>query len=206
MQPMPTEVLRERQEADPQLGSFFQALHAFADRTIKQFFHDTPELPHPVIALERTRATCRGEYQPVDGALLPHKIIIDPHKCATGEDAAEVLAHELVHLWQHYVGKLPERNYHNAEFHNRLGLLGILSSGKAGHHNGYIEGGVWQEWLAENDDLQLAKFALPNDGDEGRKLLKYQCPACQFSFRTRRDDVFVQCSTDHAPVDMERAS
>lgn len=139
--------IREHQEADPEFGGLFKALHTFTDRTLAMFFQDTPGMPHPVVALEKVRASCRGEYRPKDGRTLHHCITIDPFKCDHGEEAAEVLAHELCHAWQFAVGRLPERNYHNNEFHNRLGPMGIMSTGKAGHHVGYIEGGVWGEWL-----------------------------------------------------------
>ena len=186
--------IRQHQEADAQFGGFFTALHKFIDRTINEFFSDTPGMAHPVVALERLRSSSMGEYRPQDGMLLHDTIKVDPYKATTGEKAAEVVAHELVHAWQHCVGRLPERNYHNSEFHNRLGLIGILSSGKRGQHVGFIEGGVWRWWLDENADLDLDKYnLLPEDAGDKRTLLKWQCEACGFSFRTRRDDISVVC-------------
>lgn len=195
--------LRAHQEKDEQFGAFFKALHTFVDRTLERFFEDTPGMPHPVVALEKVRASCRGEYLPKDGRTLEHCITVDPFKCKNGEEAAEVLAHELVHAWQFAVGRLPERNYHNSEFHNRMGLMGILSSGKAGHHNGYLEGDVWRDWLGENGDLYLASFILPGEDEDKRRLLKWGCPDCGFSFRTRRDDVSVLCMMEECAIPME---
>lgn len=196
------DVLQDHQEQDPEFGAFFKALHLFAERTIGMFFADTPQMPHPFISLDKVRSSCRGRYMPKDGMMLNDSIVLDPFKITTGVDAAEVLAHELVHVWQQHVGKLPERNYHNSEFHNRLGLMGIASSGKRGSHSGYIEGGVWADWISQNKDLQLEEFKLPGE-DENRQLLKYQCPACHFSFRTRREDVRVICMTDECDTEME---
>lgn len=196
-------LLREHQEADETFGALFKALHTFVDRTLERFFEDTPGMPHPVVALEKVRTSCRGEYHPKDGRMLEHCIVVDPFKCSNGEEAAEVLAHELVHAWQFAVQRLPERNYHNSEFHNRLGLMGIMSSGKRGHHVGYIEGDVWPLWLKENSDLLLAQFILPGTDEEKRQLLKYACPDCGFSFRTRRQDVNVICMVEDCAVPME---
>jgi hypothetical protein len=196
------DVLQDHQENDPEFGAFFKALHTFAERTIGTFFADTPQMPHPIISLDKVRSTCRGRYMPKDGMMLNDSITLDPFKIKDGVDAAEVLAHELVHVWQHHVGKLPERNYHNAEFHNRLGLMGIMSSGKRGHHSGYVEGGVWPDWISQNEDLQLGEFKLPGE-EENRQLLKYQCPACHFSFRSRREDAVVVCNTEECDTEME---
>lgn len=200
------DVLQDHQENDPEFGAFFKAMHTFAGRTLERFFDDTPGMPHPVLRFEPVRASCKGKYEPKDGLALNDSITIDPFKCETGVDAAEVLAHELVHEWQHHVGRLPERNFHNAEFHARLGLMGIHSTGKTGRHIGYMEiedtEGVWEAWLRKNEDLQLAKFILPNE-EQGRQLLKYQCPACHFSFRSRREDVKVLCMMEECEAEME---
>jgi hypothetical protein len=42
--------LRRHQENDAILGPLFHDLHVFADRTISEFYKDTPSLPHPVVA------------------------------------------------------------------------------------------------------------------------------------------------------------
>lgn len=200
------DVLQDHQENDPEFGAFFKAMHTFTERTIEKFFADTPDLPRPILKFEPVRATCRGKYEPKDGLTLHDSITIDPFKCATGVDVAEVLAHELVHEWQHHVGRLPERNFHNSEFHARLGLMGLKSTGKTGRHIGFIDDGeLWQRWVyVENKDLQLKEFLLPKD-EERRQLLKYQCPACGFSFRSRRDDVNVICMMDDCEAPMEPA-
>lgn len=199
-------VLRLHQEGDPDLGQFFQALHAFADRTTERYFDDAPDLPHPVIGFEKVRSTCKGIYRIKDGLTLVHSITIDPYKVTNGAEAAEVLAHEMVHMWLAHVGRATERNYHSAEFHNRMGLYGILTDGKRGHHVGYTEGDQWQDWLDENSDLRLVDYLLPGvDETPGRQMVKWQCPTCGFSFHSRRQDVNVICMEEDCAMPVERA-
>lgn len=196
------QALRAHQEEDPELGGFFKALHTFIDRTIVKFFMDSPNLPHPVVSLDKIKGNQRGEYRQKDGYALTHVITIDPFKVATGADAAEVVAHELVHVWQAYIGKPVERNYHSAEFHDRMMLYGILTDGRDGRHMNYL-GDIWQEWMDWNSDLQLDKFVLPGTDEDTRRLHKWACPSCDFSFRSRREDVRVVCMTNDCAVDME---
>lgn len=178
--------LRAHQEADPTLGRLFGALHTFADRTIERFFEDTPDLPYPVVAMEKDRRNRLGYYTSQDGYTLVHRINLNPFALKTGEQAAETLAHELVHLWQGHVGRPIKRNYHSSEFHTRMRLYGIETDGKKGTHVRYIDS-TWPNWLVENEDLNLAKFILPgSDQDEPRKMTKHQCPDCGVSFRSRR--------------------
>jgi hypothetical protein len=194
-------VLRQHQEADPELGLFFKALHTFADRTAAQFFSDTPDLPHPVVALEPDRKDRRGYYTAKDGYTLVHRINLNPVVLRDGREAAETLAHEMVHLWQAHVGRPMERNYHGAEFHARMRLYGIESSGKRGDHVGYIDH-VWTNWLVANDDLQLHKFVLPGTGAEPkRKLIKHMCPDCGNNFRNR-NELNVMCLDCTVPYEL----
>lgn len=180
--------LRQHQEQDPILGALFAALHTFADRTIERFYEDTPDLPYPVVAMEKDRRTRLGYYTQRDGYTLVHRINLNPYALRTGEEAAETLAHEIVHLWQEHIGKPCQRNYHGAEFHRRMATYGIETKGKKGAHVGYVEGDpTWPNWMVENEDLQLDKFVLPGaDAKPTRKLLKLQCPDCGMSVRNRQ--------------------
>lgn len=178
------ELLRAQQELDLELGPFFTALHTFADRTIEEFFYDTPELRHPVICVEKDRASRLGYYTVRDGYTFVDRINLNVHALRTGADAAETLAHEIVHMWQAFVGKPCKRNYHGKEFHDRMAMYGIKTEGKLGKHTGYTSG-QWQAWMEENADLELDKFILPGtERQPTRKMLKQQCP-CGYSFRTR---------------------
>lgn len=183
------QVMRNHQEADPVFGPLFSALHTFVDRTIEEFYYDTPELPHPVIAMEKDRSGRVGYYTVKDGYTLIHRINVDPWKLRNGEEAAEVVAHELIHLWQQYVGRPIKRNYHSAEFHSRMALYGIQTAGKAGKHTGYTTG-RWQAWMEENEDLQLGMFQLPGmDKQQPNRpgLMKHLCVGCRASFRSRKE-------------------
>lgn len=181
------QTLRQHQESDPVFGDFFTALHAFADRTAAEFFSDTPDLPHPVVALEPDRKDRRGYYTAKDGYTLVHRINLNPVVLRNGEEAGETLAHEMVHLWQAHVGRPMERNYHGSEFHARMRQYGIETRGKGGDHVRYIDV-TWPNWLVENSDLNLEKFQLPGKGVKPkRKLWKHRCPDCGANFRNRNE-------------------
>lgn len=193
--------LRQHQEADPNLGPFFLALHTFADRTKKAFFEDAPDMPHPVVALEPDRKDRRAYYTAKDGYTLVHRINLNPVVLRNGEEAAEALAHEIVHLWQYHVGRPMERNYHSAEFHARMRLYGIETSGKRGEHVDYIDA-TWANWMKTNADLRLPEFLLPGKGEEpARKLLKHMCPVCGNNFRNR-NELNVLCMDDMTPYEL----
>lgn len=179
--------LREHQETDPTFGPLFAALHTFADRTMAEFFYDAPKMPYPVLAMEKDRRTRRGFYTAQDGYTLIHRINLNPFSLKTGADAAQTLAHELVHLWQNHVGRPCRKNYHNEEFHARMAQYGILTEGPRGVFVKYIDA-TWDAWMIENEDLQLDKFLLPGiDPKPKRELLKHQCPECQVSVRHRNE-------------------
>jgi hypothetical protein len=197
-----TLALRRHQEQDEVLGPFFKALHTFADRTIDEFFSDTPDLPYPVVAMEKDRVGRLGYYTERDGYALIHRINLNPYALSNGEQAAETLAHELVHLWQAHVGRPIKRDYHSAEFHQRMAEYGIETSGKKGRHIRYIDI-TWHNWMEENSDLELWRYSLP--GKESRqtkrKLLKHQCPDCGASFRNR-NELAVLCLTCSIPFEV----
>lgn len=198
-----TSTLRRHQEQDESLGPFFKALHVFADRTAARFFGDTPDLPHPVVALEPDRKDRRGYYTSKDGYTLVHRINLNPVVLRDGEEAAETLAHEMVHLWQYHVGRPMERNYHSAEFHARMRLYGIETSGKRGEHVSYLDD-TWTNWMQSNADLRLPEFQLPGVGAEpSRKLLKHMCPDCGNNFRNRNalNVMCLDCTVPYELVD-----
>ena len=182
-----TAALRKHQESDPILGGFFRALHTFADRTIDEFFADTPGLPYPVVALERDKRSRRGYYTERDGYALVHRINLNPYALHNGAQAAETLAHELVHLWQAHVGRPMQRNYHGAEFHVRMAEYGIETQGKLGTHVRYIDV-TWPNWMVENADLQLEDYILPGEETKPKRILfKHVCPDCGATFRNRNE-------------------
>lgn len=193
--------LRAHQEADPTFGLLFQALHTFADRTIEEFFSDTPGMPHPTISLEEDRLTRKGHYRPKDGYALVHNINLNPLAHKNGEEAAETLAHELVHLWQDTIGRPMKRNFHNAEFHGRMAQYGITTDGKNGRH---VQWEIqWPNWLVENADLRLGDFQLPGPPEDRRSLLKFECPDCGATFRCRKavNAMCLDCSVPFEQAD-----
>lgn len=193
--------LRQHQEQDESLGAFFKALHTFADRTRMRFFQDTPDLPYPVVALEPDRKDRKGYYTLKDGYTLIHRINLNPVVLRNGAEAAETLAHEMVHMWQAHVGRPMERNYHGAEFHARMRVFGIETKGKRGDHLGYFDE-TWENWLDANADLSLEKFLLPGTGAEPkRRLLKHMCPVCGNNFRNR-NELSVLCMDDMIPYEL----
>lgn len=199
-----TQALRDHQSNDPILGSFFKALHWFAIRTIDTFYQDTPGMPLPVIALEQDRRSRRGYYTERDGYALVHRINLNPFALHNGEEAAFVLAHELVHLWQAHIGRPMVRNYHGADFHQRMAEYGIETAGKAGRFVKYLDI-TWPNWLEENSDLKLERYILPgNDGkarQHKRKLFKHVCPDCSTSFRNR-NELEVLCLKCNVPFEV----
>jgi uncharacterized Zn finger protein (UPF0148 family) len=50
--------------------------------------------------------------------------------------------------------------------------------------------------MVMNEDLGLERFTFGGTKEAGRKMLKWGCPSCGFSFRTRRTDVKVVCDMD----------
>ena len=200
-EPTVVELLRKHQEADPMLGQFFAALHTFADRLYEHFYSEYPDLPRPVVALEKDRSNRRGYYTEKDGYTFVHRINLNPFTLRNGVEAAETLAHEIVHLWQAHVGRPCVRNYHGAEFHAQMALYGIETHGRLGYHRGYIDS-TWADFMATCDDLDLASYVLPGmDAKAPRKMLKLQCPECGNSVRNRRE-ISILCGDCLVPFEL----
>lgn len=193
--------LRRHQEADPTFGLFFLALHTFADRTIDEFFYDYPDMPRPVISVDKDRRTRLGKYRVRDGYALFHSINLNVFALKSGTDAAETLAHELVHMWETHAGKPAKNNVHTDEFHQRMALMGIHTEGPRGHHVGYTDG-RWQAWLEENDDLNLGQYVLPGaDAKKPRRMLKLKC-ACGNTIHHRRA-LSIMCLDCEEPYEVQ---
>lgn len=145
------------------VGGFFASVHRFMGRTRAQFFEeDWALMPYPFIEIGKLPGERRGQYWPVNGMFLPCVITLDVRKIKTGEEFAEVLAHEATHLWEHHLGYQMVGNKHEEHFHNKMADMGIASNNDGeGHcqHRGYI-GEVWADWLGANADLKLGAFVL----------------------------------------------
>jgi len=197
-------LLRQHQEDHPEVGSFFKAIHMFIDRTVVEFFgKDVGSMPFPVVSFEPIPGERRGEYRPADGYFLPHKITVDPFKMDTGLDAAEILAHELVHLWMQWLGYPMVDNVHTDAFHEKMADYGIMSKGDTGDHVGLI-GEVWVDWLEHNEDLQLASYAM-GDVPNPNPMHVYRCPRCHLSVLTHSKSAKMTCeNTDDCFDEMEK--
>lgn len=169
-------LLRQHQESHPTLGELFKALHTFADRTGKRYFDDV-EMPQFVISLDKDRRNKLGHYRHYDGYYQPHAINLNVHALKNGSEAAETLAHEMVHLWQVVDGHPCVKNYHGPDFHERARSMGLMTVGSKGMHAG--TSAEWLNWLEENGDLELAKYILPGvDAKAKRQLNLFHC-ACE---------------------------
>jgi len=184
--------IRNQQLSDPLLGDVYEALYEAENRLRDGFYEvDAIDMPFPIIrfgALPRNRL---AEYIMFDGIFWT-VITIDPAKHRTAAGAVEYLAHEMTHMWMDWLGYPMANNYHDKTFHETMASYGISTSGRFGDHRGYI-GDVWENWLKNNDDLKLDQFLLSDEPQLKRRLNKWACPVCGFSFQSRRTDVIVRC-------------
>lgn len=182
--------LRLHQITDPALGNFFAAMYRFLKRLNDTYYGGG--LPIPILSLSKDGSR-RGHFVERDGLGLENRINLNPFIIQTGREAAEVAAHEQVHLWQALVGRPCLGNYHGEEFHAKVAELGILTDDRAGYHKGYV-GDEWHTIMEANADLELDQFILPGmDAEPKRKMLRYECPSCGVSFRSRKKDLLAAC-------------
>lgn len=177
--------LRELQGSDPVLGPFFRTLNTFAMRTIEEFYYDSPDMEVPILSLDKDLRSRRACLILKDGSMLTNRINLNPFVLKTGVEAAEYLAHEIVHVWQVHVGRPCVRNFHGKEFHQRMRRYGIMTTGKGGRHTGYIDD-TWEQWMMENSDLDFGAVLPGADKKPLRQLIKHECPGCGATFRSRR--------------------
>ena len=202
-------MLRAHQEGHPTLGDLFKALHTFADRTCKRYFDDV-EMPPVAISMDNDRRNKLGHYRIRDGYLQEHAINLNPLALRSGAEAAETLAHELVHLWQVVDGHPCVNNHHGADFHERIATMGIDARGPRGMHHGTTAD--WLNWMLENEDLELEKYLLPGAAQKGRRqlnLFRCQCEGGN-PIRSRKwlDVHCYDCGEDYqyVPVSARRRS
>jgi hypothetical protein len=196
------------QETDP-IGEFFSDCYTFCDWLVTNVFYEA-WLPPVVLRLDKLRHGRMAEYQPVDGMMLHGTIIIDPTKSSKGVHVAEWLAHEMIHHYEWVTGRATveelDENHHTDGFQNMAMELGLSIEPGTGLHRGYV-GDVWEAFL-EDCPVDFSKHELPGPQEPRRRLHKWQCSTCEFSFRSRRSNVFVFCrgetdGNDHDPTMME---
>lgn len=191
------EALRRYQSSLPVAGQFFADAYAFLDWLADTYFEEAV-LP-VAIRIGKLRHRRMAEYSPADGSMLP-TITLDPTKSTSGVVALEWLAHELVHHYEWTTGRSGseylEENFHSDEFRNLMMNLGLSVEPGTGAHRGYV-GDVWQDVVLQfhlDTGIDMSAHKLPGPQEPDRKLHKWQCRQCEFSFRTRREDVAVYCA------------
>lgn len=195
-QPFVYRELRRYQLNDHVLGPFFKAMYSFLRRLNDHYYQGS--LPVPILSFA-SDGSRRGHYVERDGLGLEHRININPYVLRTGRDAAEIAAHEQVHLWQAHKGSPCVGNYHGEDFHAKMAELGILTDGRSGSHKGYV-GDEWLTILDANEDLEFDQFILPGmDAEPKRQMVKYECVSCGSSFRSRKKDLRAVCGDCDAP-------
>ena len=148
--------LRANQCGDPTVGTLFQSLYRFFDRTNSKWFGGM--LPLPAISLDKDVKNRRGFYAPKSGFGFSYHINLNPWELRSGLDAVETLAHEMIHQWEDVQG-MYEGNTHSDHFIARAMSMG-LDVTESGYHRGY-RGDRWEGWMDTNADLELAEYALP---------------------------------------------
>ena len=176
--------LIDEQLNHPKFGVLYQRLYEMTQRTIDEFFSDVT-MPTVVLSLETDRSDRQGWYDAEDGLGLKNRINLNPNAIRDGNHAAEVIAHELLHVWAHVVGRPTVGNEHTDEFHERMfSLFGIRTEGTNGRHTANDE--RWEEWLDQNRDLQLSSILLPGlNKKPPRRMLRHYCQHCDSSFHSR---------------------
>ena len=151
--------IRTHQIHLPETGHWWRSIHKFMERTIDEFWYS--QFPYPILSMEETDGL--SHYDPMDGIGLRFRINLNPFKLSDGLQAAEVLAHELVHLHEDLSGVPTLHNQHTSFFHEEMFIrYGIATKGESGEHVGHS--GKWEDWLEENMELELAKFKFEADG------------------------------------------
>lgn len=182
--------LRRHQLQDPVLGQLFTALYTFLRRLNDKYYDG--KLPYPILSFSKDGSR-RGHFVERDGLGLENRINLNPYVLQTGREAAEAAAHEQVHLWQAHVGRPCVGNYHGEEFHAQIAKLGILTDNRGGYHKGYVTD-EWFKIMEANADLELDQFVLPGmDAEPKRIMLRYECPSCHKSFRSRSKELKAKC-------------
>lgn len=191
----PEALIRLGQCEAPPFADLFRRLYKFVRLSTVEFFADTPGMPIPVLTLEALPGNKRlAMYVPQDTTTLKHVIKLDPYKAHTAHDLCEPLVHEMVHMWEAHCGYPQAENYHHDRFHERMVEMGIATKGRHGRHVGY-EGEVWEDWMIECGHLRLMDFVLPGtDAQPRKRLVKYTCTTCGFSFHVRRRGMVVMCN------------
>jgi SprT-like family len=155
------------------------------------------ELPDVFITYQR-KAHSRGYFSPDRfsgrvGTLGQHELALNPDSFVdrTDELIASTLVHEMVHVWQHALGKPSARGYHNKEWAAKMKLLGLQPS-NTGHVGGKETGQQMTHYIIPDgpftqsyDKLAAAGWILnlqsaprPGGAKAPSSKVKSTCPTC----------------------------
>jgi hypothetical protein len=100
------------------------------------------------------------------------------------------LVHEMVHQWQHDYGNPPRRYYHNAEWANKMEIIGLMPS-RTGEPGGKRTGqgcshyilsdGLFCKVFKDMPDEYLIPWrsgSVHSDKAKNQNKVKYHCPSC----------------------------
>lgn len=157
------------------------------------------ELPACLLTLQR-KANSYGYFchesfaDRLEGSTTTDEIALNPAGFEGRSDLEilSTLVHEMTHLWQFHCGeKIPRKAYHNAEWADKMELIGLMpsdSGAPGGKRTGQkmthyiIDGGRFQ---VEAEKLIQTGFRLnwQSKGAEAKQKpksskLKYTCPEC----------------------------
>lgn len=150
-------------DGDDQYGFLWQTFYTVVDRLLEEFWSEWATIPYPILSMDFDREEMLGWFEPYDCIGLPCRLNINPQKLKNGLEAAEVIAHELLHVWEWYLAEMgTENNVHTEFFKDQMWeIYGINVEIPSGRHFG--NDGRWDEWLSRNTDLHLDKILFPGN-------------------------------------------
>lgn len=163
-------------------------------------------LPNALITLQRRKGTfgyfAGDRFTSADGKAAD-EIALNPQGFADQEliDVLAILAHEMVHLWQHHFGLPGRGRYHNREWAEKMKAIGLQptdGSAESGKETGdrithvIVAGGafenaarkliardfalIWKEAPAIDAPAPSGAGAAPPE--KSGKRVRYVCPEC----------------------------
>lgn len=97
-----------------------------------------PTLPQPMIRIAPLRKEMLIDHQKTQNSLdIPYEVIINEHWIHRPQwETAEILAHQLIHIYQETIlnTKVSEYSYHNREFIEISEYLGLYIRQRGGYH------------------------------------------------------------------------
>jgi predicted SprT family Zn-dependent metalloprotease len=194
----------------------------------KRLFDD--KLPQCLVTLQRRNksygffagdrfGTRTGEERTDEIALNPAHF----EEC-TMEEIFSTLVHEMVHLWQHHLGKKSRPGYHNREWAAKMKEVGLYPS-KTGEEGGKETGQQMDHYIIPGGRFDKACAAILKKGvgviyvevaavtPEAKKekelkekkaasKTKYTCPQCELH-AWAKPDTFLICGKDQVTLEPE---